>query len=150
AMVVGAREGKYNRDGSSNMIPGHSIPMILASIMLMLIGWSPYMISAAPALVPSATVANVLISAAAGGLTSMAISQLRFGKADILLTISGILAGLVAITAVSSRVGSAAALLIGLIAGLIVPWMMVMIDLSLKIDDPAGVIAIHGVGGLWA
>lgn len=148
AVLVGPREGKYNRDGSSNMIPGHSVLMILISLMLMIAGWVPYMICASDG-ASTNVAANVLISAAAGGLMSLVIAWLRFGKADVLLMCSGLLGGLVAITAAADRTGTPGAFVIGAVAGVIVPWATVMLDLRLKIDDPAGVVAAHGVGAVW-
>ncbi len=154
AIFVGAREGKYNRDGSSNMIPGHSVPMMLLAVLLALVGWVPYMLAAAAmsgrGYSADLLAANVFISAAAGGAASLIIGRLRFGKTDVLLACSGVLGGLVAITAAAATAGTPAAFLIGLIAGLLVPWMTVIIDLRWKIDDPSGVIAIHGVGAVWA
>jgi ammonium transporter, Amt family len=150
AVFVGARDGKYNRDGSSNFIPGHSVLMIFLSVMLMLAGWVPYVLSALPAERWAAASANVLVSAAAGGLVSLVVGQLRFGKADVLLTWSGVLGGLVSITAAAAIVGTPGAFVIGLVGGLVVPWMTVTIDLRWKIDDPGGFVAVHGVGGVWA
>lgn len=153
-VFVGPRDGKYNRDGSSNMIPGHSVPMMLVATLFMLVGWVPYvMMLAAPAMATEQRqniAANVMVAAAAAGVASLVIGRLRFGKADVLLTCSGILGGLVAITAAAATVGTPGAFFIGLVAGVIVPWMTVKIDLNWKIDDPGGLIAIHGVGGLWA
>ena len=154
AIFVGARDGKYNRDGSSNMIPGHSLPLLIGGVLLMLVGWVPYvglasLVRGREAAVGSLA-ANVVISAAAGGLTSMLVGWFRFGKVDILQTISGILGGLVSITAAAGTVGTPASFLIGAVAGLVIPWITVVLDLRLKLDDPAGVIAIHGIGGMWA
>jgi Amt family ammonium transporter len=155
AIFVGAREGKYNRDGSSNMIPGHSVSLVILAAILMLIGWAPYVTTAAmmhrAGEIPGGLIAaNVFISGAAGGLVSLIVGQLRFGKADVLLTIAGMLGGLVSISAGAASVGTSAAFLIGLVAGIIIPAATVLIDLRWKIDDPGGVIAIHGVGGIWA
>lgn len=149
-LCVGPREGKYNRDGSSNMIPGHSVPMILVSVMLMFVGWIPYTLAMEPRAGAVSVAANVMVAAAAAGAISLLIVHIRFGKVDILLTCSAVLGGLVSTTAAAGFVRTPVAFLIGLIAGVLIPWMTVMIDLRWKIDDPGGVIAIHGVGGLWA
>jgi Amt family ammonium transporter len=152
AVFVGPRTGKYNRDGSSNMIPGHSIALTAAGVLVMFVGWMPYAYAtgglhgSAP---PAATALNVLFAAAAGGVVSLIFCQIRYGKPDVLLFFSGLLGALVASTAGASLVSSRIAVIIGAIAGLLVPLMIVVIDLRLKIDDPAAVIAIHGVGGLW-
>lgn len=154
AAFVGPRDGKYNRDGSANMIPGHSVPMILAGTMFLLVGWLPYMMAAGllhSTDAPSRLVApNVIVAAASGGLASLVISHLRFGKVDVLLTCSGMLGGLVSITAAAWTVEMPVAFVIGLIAGTFVPWAIVLIDLRWKIDDPTGAIAVHGAGATWA
>ncbi|HEY7089920.1 MAG TPA: hypothetical protein VH518_17620 [Tepidisphaeraceae bacterium] len=151
AILVGARDGKYNRDGSSNMIPGHSVPLMLMATLFMLVGWTPYMLLFANAVEGrDAIAANVFVAAAAGGFVSLVVAFIRFGKCDILLMCSGILGGLVSITAAAATVGTPAAFVIGAVAGVVIPWMTVKIDLGWKIDDPAGVIAIHGVGAIWA
>jgi Amt family ammonium transporter len=150
AIFVGPRDGKYNRDGSSNMIPGHSVLMMFLSVMLMLIGWTPYVLLRVPIGDWNIVAANVLISAAAAGLASLIVSQIRFGKVDIVLTCSGVVGGLVSITAAASHVRTPGAFLIGAIAGVVIPWMTVVIDLQWKIDDPASVVGVHGIGAIWA
>jgi Amt family ammonium transporter len=148
ALLVGPREAKFNRDGSSNMIPGHSVLMILLSVMLMLIGWVAYVLARLPQDMSGAA-SNVFVAAAAGGATATIIGQFRFGKADVLLACSGVLGGMVAITAGAGVVSSPAALLIGAVAGWLIPWLTVFIDLRLRIDDPGGVIAVHAGGAIW-
>ncbi|HVT89297.1 MAG TPA: hypothetical protein VHD56_10625 [Tepidisphaeraceae bacterium] len=149
AMFVGAREGKYNRDGSSNMIPGHSVAWVIASVLMTLCGWVPYVISAAPSAASNLVAANLLLAASAGGLASLIFAQIRFGKVDVLLVCSGIVGGLVSITAGAGYIATPGAVLVGLVAGVLVPWLMIAIDLRFKIDDPGGIIAIHGIGGVW-
>lgn len=156
AWAVGPRQGKYNRDGSANMMPGHSLPLARIGAMLMLAGWLPYvgtmlMISSAPAPPVNADAAclNVLLAAAAAGLTGLLYSQVRYGKPDVGHTLMGMLGGLVAITAAAGVVASYWAVLIGALAGCLVPVASIWIDRHLRIDDPVGAVAIHGVGGLW-
>jgi Amt family ammonium transporter len=150
AVFVGPRDGKYNHDGSSNMIPGHSVLMIMVSVMLTLIGWTPYLLSLTSGATGELVLANVVVAAAAGGLVSLIVAYVRFGKADALLTCSAVLGALVAITAAGDSVRTPVAFIIGLVAGIIVPSMTVIIDLRWKIDDPGGVVAVHGVGAIWA
>jgi Amt family ammonium transporter len=151
---VGPREGKYNRDGSSNMIPGHSVPMLLLALLLSLIGWVPYVLTAAAMrgieIRADLVAADIFIATSAAGIAGLLISKMRYGKVDVMLVVTGALGGMVSVTASAGVIGTPAAFLIGLIAGIIVPWMTVFLDLRLKFDDPAGVIAIHGVGGIWA
>lgn len=150
ALFVGPRDGKYNRDGSSNMIPGHSVLMILMSVVLMVVGWVPYFLVAAPAALGTHVAANAIVAMAAGGLSALCFGHVRFGKVDVLLTCSGILGGLVAITAGAVHVHSSAAFIIGAVAGIIIPYATIMLDLRLKLDDPGAVVAIHGVGAVWS
>ncbi len=151
AIVVGARGGKYNRDGSSNLIPAHNLPLASAGVMLMLAGWLPYVLANAESIaVPSGRIAlNVLLAGASGAFVALMLGRLRYGKPDILLTYGGMLGALVAMTAAPHDLTTRAAVLIGAVAGYVVPAATVMLDLRFKIDDPAGVIAVHGVGGFW-
>lgn len=151
AMIAGPRSGKYNRDGSSNLIPGHNVPIVSIGVVILLAAWVPYVLGAAAlhgGLAGRAAI-NVLLSASAGCVVAALISNVRYGKPDILLTYGGLLGGLVAITASAGNVSTVAAVAIGAVAGIFVPTMTVMIDLVWKIDDPAGGVAIHLIGGAW-
>ena len=153
AALVGPRTGKYNRDGSANMIPGHNIPLAAAGVLAMLAAWVPYVLGCAllhgGAGDNFATPMNVLLAAAAGGAVSIGIAQVRYGKPDVVLSMGGVLAGLVSITAAGGTVGTGAAVLIGGVAGVLVPTAMIALDLLVHLDDPTGGVSIHGVGGLW-
>ena len=151
AIVAGPRGGKYNRDGSSNLIPGHSVPMASVGTMLMLAGWIPYVLGAAAlhgGLGPK-TPMNVLLAASSGTIAAVLFSRFRYGKVDVMLTYGGLLGGLVAITAAAGAVHSIWAVVIGGVAGLLVPIATVTIDLIWKLDDPGGGVAVHAVGGAW-
>jgi len=91
---------------------------------------------------------NVLLAAAAGGLAALVSSAVRYGKPDVFLIYSGLLGALVAITGGANVVPTGAAVGLGAVAGFVVPYAMVQIDLRWKIDDPAGAVAVHGLGGL--
>lgn len=151
AALVGARTGKYHRDGSASMIPGHNVPLASAGVFLMLAGWVPYVVGfALIAKGPTGAVAfNVLLSAAAGGLAALLLGRFRYGKPDPTLALLGFLGGLVAITGGAAHVHPPSAVLIGAVAGVIVPLASIILDLVIRIDDPAGGIAVHAVGGLW-
>ena len=155
AWAVGPRQGKYNRDGSVNMMPGHSLPLARIGAMLMLAGWLPYVgamlmvfCGAGQAATADSACLNVLLAGAAAGLTGLLYSQARYGKPDVGHTLMGMLAGLVAITAAAGVVASYWAVLIGAVAGCLVPVASIWIDRYARIDDPVGSVAIHGVGGL--
>jgi Amt family ammonium transporter len=149
AILVGPRTGKYNRDGSSNMIPGHSLPLVSVGVLIMLVAWVPYVMGAG-ALHSGAgahAAINVLLAAAAGGLAALVSSIVRYGKPDVMLTYSGLLGSLVAVTGGANLMPTGGAVAIGVVAGAVVPWALVQIDLRFKVDDPIGAVAIHGIGG---
>jgi Amt family ammonium transporter len=149
ALVVGPRAGKYNRDGSSNLIPGHSMPMLSVGVMLILAGWIPYMHAATlmHGGLSGRTAMNVLLAASAATVTALLLTNARYGKPDVALTLAGLLGGLVAISGGAGAVHTIGAVVIGAVAGAIVPTLTVLIDLVWKIDDPAGGVAVHLVGG---
>ncbi|HEV2295698.1 MAG TPA: hypothetical protein VGR35_17760 [Tepidisphaeraceae bacterium] len=150
AVLIGPRSGKYNRDGSSNMIPGHSLPLASVGVLIVLVAWVPYVMGAG-ALHRGAgahAALNVLLAAAAGGLAALVASVLRYGKPDVLLIYTGLLGGLVAVTGGANLMPTGGAVAIGAIAGVVVPWAMVQLDLRMKVDDPVGAVAVHGAGGL--
>ena len=166
AVLVGARTGKYNRDGSSNFIPGHSAPMASVGVMLMFAGWAPYVLAAtvlpdlrpaAPPTVPrvvdpftlSRAAQNVVLAAAAGTLVAAVVTRAKYGKPEIMLTYSGLLGALVAISAGGGAVTTLAAVVTGAVAGVICPIATVQLDLVWKIDDPVGGLAVHVLGGAW-
>ncbi|MEA2734474.1 MAG: ammonium transporter, Amt family, partial [Humisphaera sp.] len=145
------RSGKYNRDLSSNFIPGHSAPMASVGVMLMLAGWVPYVLaaSAANGSVVGRAAINVILAAAAGTVVAALVTRAKYGKPEIMLTYSGLLGALVAISASGGAVSTIAAVVIGAVAGVICPIATVQLDLVWKIDDPAGGVAIHALGGAW-
>jgi Amt family ammonium transporter len=151
AIVVGARNGKYNRDGSSNVIPGHSLPLACGGVLLIFVAWFPYLLGfAAGSEKSSGLIAlNVLLAVAAAGAASLAVAHFRYGKPDIYLTFSGVLGGLVAVTAGADVMTNLSAVLTGAVAGVIIPVLMLEADLIWRIDDPTGALVIHGVGGAW-
>jgi Amt family ammonium transporter len=151
AILVGPRTGKYNRDGSSNFIPGHSAPMASVGVTLMLAGWTPYVLAASAlnaTLTPRAGI-NVILAAAAGTLVAVIITRVKYGKPEIMLAYAGLMGALVAISAGGGAVSTVAAVVIGAVAGVIVPIATVQLDLVWRIDDPVGGVAIHVLGGAW-
>ena len=154
AIVVGARTGKYNRDGSASMIPGHNVPLAVAGVVTLVIGFVWYVVACTQAhnfshMRIAQSAMNVLLSAAAGGAAAMLLGRLRYGKADIGLSLLGVMGGLVAITAAGGAIGSPAAVVTGAVAGLLVPLASIILDLFARVDDPGGGVSVHLVGGLW-
>jgi Amt family ammonium transporter len=153
AVAVGARTGKYNRDGSASMIPGHNVPLAGIGALAMLAGWAPYvagcLIYRNPSLSAGPAAMQTLLCGAAAGLIAMLLGKYRYGKPDVILTLMGFLGGLAAIAAGAGQLSARSAVAVGAVAGIIVPLSAIWLDLLCHVDDPSGVIAIHGVGGFW-
>ena len=158
AWLVGPRGNKYHRDGSASVIPGHSVPLAGLGAMLLFAGLAA-MTAAVPSLTaPTREVArvvsgraglNAMLAGSAGIVASLAFGVLRYGKPDVLLVLTGMLGGVVAIAAGAAAVYPVWAILIGGVAGAIVPLAAVELDLRLRVDDPTNAVAIHLVGGAW-
>jgi Amt family ammonium transporter len=150
-LLLGPRLGKYNKDGSSNAIPGHSMPLACIGVFLLWFGWFGFnggsVLSANPAAV-SLVLVTTSIAAAAGGMATAFVSLLRSGKPDLSMTLNGILAGLVGITAGADQMSVLDATLIGAIAGVLVYFSVLIVD-KIRIDDPVGAISVHLVCGIW-
>jgi Amt family ammonium transporter len=152
AWVLGPRIGKFNKDGSVNAIPGHNIPMVGLGTLILAFGWFGFNAGSTLALTDGrlASVAVCTMLASAGGLlSSMLYMWLVFGKPDPTMACNGMLAGLVAITAPCAFVNPIAAVIIGLIAGVLVIWSVLFVERVLKIDDPVGAVSVHGVCGAF-
>ncbi|WP_084202351.1 ammonium transporter [Rubidibacter lacunae] len=150
AAFLGPRTGKYRRDGRISGIPPHNMSIATLGALILWIGWfgfNPGSELAANENVPYIALTTNL-AAAAGGITGTVTSRLRFGNPDLSMTINGILAGLVAITASCAGVGYFGAVIIGAIAGTLVVFSVEAFD-SLHIDDPVGAISVHLVNGIW-
>lgn len=156
AIVLGPRIGKFNKDGSTNTIPGHSISLGVLGTIILFFGWFGFNPGSSLGFVGAfrnlAVIAaiNTLLAGAAGGVSAMTYMWLAgpTKKPDPGMSVNGILAGLVAITAPCAFVDSWAAVVIGLIAGLIVCWASVLLE-KLKIDDPVGAVPVHFFNGMW-
>jgi Amt family ammonium transporter len=152
AILLGARRGKYGADGSINTIPAHNLPMALLGTFILAFGWFGFNAGSTLAGTDSriAVIAvNTMLAGAMGGVAAMIYMWARYGKPDPGMMANGTLAGLVAITAPCAFVTAPSAVLIGLIAGLLVTVAALFIDRKLRIDDPVGAIAVHGVNGLF-
>jgi Amt family ammonium transporter len=150
AIVIGARIGKFDKDGTPRAIPGHHIPMAMLGTFILLFGWFGFNAASTFAAtdVQFATVAtNTAIAGAFGAIVAMFWITKRTGKPDPGMMANGMLAGLVAITAPCAFVAPWAAAVIGGIAGLLVIESVFFVERKLKIDDPVGAISVHGVCG---
>lgn len=153
AFVLGPRLGKYDKNGRVNAIPGHNIPLASVGAFILWFGWFGFNPGSTLAAVGNweliGTVAtNTFLASAAGGISTMTYTYLKDGLIDITMVINGVLAGLVAITAGCNIVGPNSAIIIGAIAGVLVDVAVVLID-RIKVDDPVGAIAVHGVNGMF-
>ena len=152
AMVLGPRLGKFNKDGTANPIPGHNIPMGILGCFILAFGWfgfNPGSTLAGTDLRIAVIAVNTMLASASGALAAMFYMWIRFGKPDPSMSANGFLAGLVAITAPCAFVSSFWAFVIGLVAGVILCWAVFFVENTLKVDDPVGAIAVHGVNGAW-
>jgi Amt family ammonium transporter len=151
AFMLGPRTGKYNRDGSSNAITGHSIPLATLGTFILWFGWFGFNPGSTMALVSDiahiAAITN--LAGAAGGISAMITSWWMFKKADISMALNGVLGGLVSITASCAFVSAGSAIWIGIIGGVLVVVGVVFMDQVLHVDDPVGAIAVHGICGSW-
>jgi ammonium transporter, Amt family len=150
AIVVGPRIGKFGKDGTPRAIPGHHIPMAMLGTFILLFGWFGFNAASTFAAtdVQFATVAvNTAIAGAFGAIAAMFWITKRAGKPDPGMMANGMLAGLVAITAPCAFVQPWAAAVIGVLSGVIVIEAVFFVERRLKIDDPVGAIAVHGVNG---
>jgi len=152
AKMIGPRAGKYRPDGSIHPIAPHSIPQVMLGTFILAFGWFGFNAGSTLSGMDTrlAVVAtNTMIASATGAFGAYLYVVFRFGKPDPSWLANGMLAGLVAITAPCAFVSSWAAALIGLVAGVLVVVAAVFIDTKLKIDDPVGASAVHGVNGAW-
>ena len=154
-LVLGARKGKYTKDGKVNAIPGANLPLATLGTFILWMGWFGFnggSVLKLGDIANSNAVAMVFMNtnaAAAGGvIAAIIVARLLFGKADLTMALNGALAGLVAITAGPDTPTALEATLIGAVGGALVVFSIITLD-KLKIDDPVGAISVHGVVGLW-
>lgn len=154
-LLLGARKGKYGKDGQINAIPGSNLPMATLGTFILWMGWFGFnggSVLKLGDIASSHSVAMVFLNtnaaAAAGAVAALILAKVLFKKADLTMALNGALAGLVAITAEPSTPTPIQATLFGAIAGIIVVFSIVSLD-KLKIDDPVGAISVHGVVGLF-
>ncbi len=153
AKILGPRIGKYNADGTPNAIPGHNIPMAIIGTFILAFGWfgfNPGSTLAGTDLRIGVVAVNTMIASATGAFAATFWMWLvRTKKPDPSMMANGMLAGLVAITAPSAFVSVGGAAIIGLVSGILVIEAAFFIERKLRIDDPVGAIAVHGVNGAW-
>jgi Amt family ammonium transporter len=148
--LLGARIGKF-KDGKPQAIPGHSIPLATAGVLILWLGWFGFnggsVLSANPEST-SLTLVTTCLAAAAGGAIAMITSTVLYKNLDLTMFLNGILGGLVGITAGADQMSPEDAILIGAIAGVLIVFAVSLID-KIKLDDPVGAIAVHLICGAW-
>lgn len=154
AAILGPRFGKYGKDGKSRAIPGHNLTIACLGVFILWFGWFGFnpgsQLAAATGedqTAISLVFLNTNLAACAGGVMALFVSWMKYGKTSLSLTLNGILAGLVGITAGCDVVSPLGAALIGLICGVVMIFSVDFIDHKLKIDDPVGASSVHGVCG---
>jgi Amt family ammonium transporter len=148
--LLGARIGKF-KDGKPQAIPGHSIPLATAGVLILWLGWFGFnggsVLSADPE-ATSLTLVTTCLAAAAGGVVAMITSTILYKNLDLTMFLNGILGGLVGITAGADQMSPEDAILIGAIAGVLIVFAVRLVD-KIKLDDPVGAIAVHLICGVW-
>jgi len=153
-LVLGARKGKYGKDGQINAIPGANLPLATLGTFILWMGWFGFnggsvlkLGDIASANAVAMVFLNTNTAAAGGAIAALITARIMFGKADLTMLLNGALAGLVAITAEPSTPTALQATLFGALGGVLVVFSIVGLD-KLKIDDPVGAISVHGTCGL--
>ncbi len=151
AKILGPRKGRFNSDGSVNVFAPSNIPLASAGAFILWFGWFAFnagsTLDASNGSLGSIAI-NTMLAGASGGATALILTMKKFGKADPSMTINGILAGLVAITAGCAFVSQWSAILIGISSGFIVIYATLFVDF-IRVDDPVGAVAVHGFNGLF-
>lgn len=154
AAILGPRLGKYGKDGKSKAIPGHNLTLACLGVFILWFGWfgfNPGSQLAAAGYGDQTAISHVFLTtnlaACTGGFLALLVSWIKYGKPSLSLTLNGILAGLVGVTAGCDLVSPMGAALIGAICGTVMIFAVEFIEHRLKIDDPVGASSVHGVCG---
>src|ERR671924_409181 len=154
ALLLGPRIGKFGHDGKPNAIPGHNMAYTTLGVIILWFGWfgfnpgSTLSVDFGGVGFFSYVALNTNIAAAAGVLGAVITSWVAIKKPDLSMMLNGAIAALVAITAACAFVAPWAALVIGFVAGVIVVLGVLAVE-RIRIDDPIGAIAAHGMAGVW-
>lgn len=152
ALLLGPRIGKYNKDGTSNLIPGHNTVYSVLGVIILWFGWFGF--NAGSTLMAQGTffpyvAMTTNLAASAGAVAALLTVWAVLGKPDIGYMLNGVLAALVAITASTAFVEPWAAVVIGAVAGMVMVFSVLFFDRVVKVDDPVGAFSVHGVAGIW-
>ncbi len=150
-LVLGPRIGRFNRDGTSRVIPGHNIPMAILGSLILAFGWFGFNAGSTLAAtdIRFVTVAVSAMICSAGGMVAAALYSTAInGRIDLPMVANGMLGGLVANTGSGAFLGAPASIVVGVVAGLLVVWGTQQLE-RLRIDDAVGAIPVHGICGIW-
>ncbi len=151
AIVLGPRLGKFSKDGKSRPIMGHNIPIAALGVFILWFAWFGF--NAGSTVTADTSIGYIAVTtnlaAAAGAILAMVTSWIRHKKPDVSMSLNGVLAGLVAITAGCDTVTLWGAVIIGAVAGVLVVVAVEVMDRVFKVDDPVGAVSVHGVCGAW-
>ncbi len=155
AWIVGARRGKYSAEGIPLAVPGHNAVLVILGCMLATVGWCG-LNSAGTILFLHfeagrcvLVTVNTVLAASSAALVAATITQVRFGKPDASLSANGWVGGLVASSAACALIKPAAAVIVGIIAGVLTTLAVEWFEFEVKVDDPGGAISVHAVSGIW-
>lgn len=150
AAMLGARIGKYDKNGKPVPILGHNIPIAAMGVFVLWFGWYGFNgAAAADGDALGKIFATTTVAPAFATVTAMIITWVKNGAPDVSMSLNGSLAGLVAITAGCNNVDVPGACIIGIVAGVLVCVGVYFIEDTLKVDDPVGAVAVHGMNGMW-
>ncbi len=152
AWVLGPRIGKYNKDGSSNAIPGHSLTLAALGVFILWMGWFGFNSgSTLSGMNPGIAYIAVTttLAACAASVSALFVNWFKQGHPSTEMALNGVLAGLVAITAGCASVTINGAIIIGLISGVVLVFGLDFVERVLKVDDPVGAVGVHAFNGMW-
>jgi Amt family ammonium transporter len=152
ALALGPRLGKFRSDGTITAIPGHNLPMTVLGTLILGFGWFGFnagsTLSATDPRIAGIAV-NTMLGSAAGSFSALLLVWTLMRKPDLGMACNGFLGGLVAVTGPCAFVSPAAAVLIGVVAGLLVVESVIVLERRFRVDDPVGAVSVHGVCGAW-
>ncbi len=155
---LGPRLGKYVKDPKTGeivakAIPGHNLTLGALGVFILWFGWYGFNGAAATELEGLGGLGSIFLTTtvapAAACVTTMAFTWKKTGKPDVSMTLNAALAGLVGITAGCANLDAIGATIVGIVSGILVVVAVEFIDIKLKLDDPVGAVAVHGVNGIW-
>ncbi len=157
-MFLGPRIGKYEKDAKTGKtivkaIPGHNLTTGALGVFILWFGWYGFNGAAATTLNGIGGLASIFVTTtiapALAAVTTMFYTWIKNGKPDVSMTLNAALAGLVGITAGCATMDAIGASVVGIVSGFLVVIAVEFIDIKLKLDDPVGAVAVHGVNGIW-